>query len=100
MACKLFGNNRICEGSEFQIEGATTENARCCRVEVFTHGTKSLIANRRGNEAYDCQPGSIYRATEFLQVNWGNALNLVGWVRPLDFGWGGSLSDHEILYRM
>jgi len=30
----------------------------------------------------------LYRATEFLQVNWGNALNLVGWVRPLDFGVG------------
>src|SRR6218665_3511071 len=38
----LWYTNRICEGSEFQIEGATTENARRCIVEVFTRGTKSL----------------------------------------------------------
>lgn len=38
----LFGSNQISKESEFYIEAATTENALCCIVEVFTLGTKSL----------------------------------------------------------
>jgi len=39
----LFGSNQISKESEFYIEAATTENALCCIVEVFTLGTKSLL---------------------------------------------------------
>jgi len=35
-----FGSNWISKESEFQIEGATTENAPRCMFEVFTRGTK------------------------------------------------------------
>src|SRR6218665_77749 len=43
--------------SIYCVEGATTENARCCIVEVFTRGLRVFHQTR--NQALDGQPGSI-----------------------------------------
>src|SRR6218665_4104868 len=43
--------------SIYCVEGATTDNARCCIVEVFTRRLRVFHQTR--NQAIDGQPGSI-----------------------------------------
>ena len=71
----LVGSNRISKGSEFQI-GAITKNVWHCMIEAFVLGTKSMPPEKEAPDAPTANQ-SRKRATEFLQVNWSNAMKAV-----------------------